>query len=55
MLVASTLLLAHWVAVEDVVMCQEMGFLLVALGLSGAMGQVSIFDTIAKFSASSVP
>ena len=32
-------------------MCQEMGFLLVALGLSGAMGQVFIFVTIAKFGA----
>jgi len=32
-------------------MCQEMGFLLVALGLTGAMGQVFIFVTIAKFGA----
>ena len=32
-------------------MCQEMGFLLVALGLSGAIGQVFIFITIAKFGA----
>mmetsp|Transcript_11206 Transcript_11206/g.15525 ORF Transcript_11206/g.15525 Transcript_11206/m.15525 type:complete len:518 (-) Transcript_11206:148-1701(-) len=32
-------------------MCQEMGFLLVALGLSGAAGQVFIFVTIAKFGA----
>lgn len=32
-------------------MCQEMGFLLVALGLSGALGQVFIFVTIAKFGA----
>eukprot|EP00536_Pseudo-nitzschia_multiseries_P001677 jgi/Psemu1/317664/estExt_fgenesh1_pm.C_210045 len=32
-------------------MCQEMGMLLVALGLSGAMGQVFIFVTIAKFGA----
>ena len=32
-------------------MCQDMGFLLVALGLSGAMGQVFIFVTIAKFGA----
>ena len=32
-------------------MCQEMGFLLVALGLSGAVGQVFIFVTIAKFGA----
>jgi UDP-galactose transporter B1 len=32
-------------------MCQEMGFLLVALGLSGAIGQVFIFVTIAKFGA----
>lgn len=32
-------------------MCQEMGLLLVALGLSGAMGQVFIFVTIAKFGA----
>lgn len=30
-------------------MCQEMGFVLVALGLTGAMGQVFIFVTIAKF------
>jgi UDP-galactose transporter B1 len=28
-----------------------MGFLLVALGLSGALGQVFIFVTIAKFGA----
>eukprot|EP00581_Thalassiosira_minuscula_P016284 CAMPEP_0183730800 /NCGR_PEP_ID=MMETSP0737-20130205/33715_1 /TAXON_ID=385413 /ORGANISM="Thalassiosira miniscula, Strain CCMP1093" /LENGTH=516 /DNA_ID=CAMNT_0025963381 /DNA_START=48 /DNA_END=1598 /DNA_ORIENTATION=+ len=32
-------------------MCQDMGFLLVALGLSGAIGQVFIFITIAKFGA----
>lgn len=32
-------------------MCQEMGFLLVLLGLSGALGQVFIFVTIAKFGA----
>ena len=32
-------------------MCQDMGLLLVALGLSGAMGQVFIFVTIAKFGA----
>ena len=32
-------------------MCQDMGFLLVALGLSGAVGQVFIFVTIAKFGA----
>jgi UDP-galactose transporter B1 len=32
-------------------MCQDMGFLLIALGLSGAMGQVFIFVTIAKFGA----
>lgn len=32
-------------------MCQEMGVLLIALGLSGAMGQVFIFVTIAKFGA----
>jgi solute carrier family 35 (UDP-galactose transporter), member B1 len=32
-------------------MCQEMGFLLVALGLSGALGQVFIFVTISKFGA----
>mmetsp|Transcript_63918 Transcript_63918/g.71430 ORF Transcript_63918/g.71430 Transcript_63918/m.71430 type:complete len:481 (-) Transcript_63918:6-1448(-) len=32
-------------------MCQEMGLLLVALGLSGAMGQVFIFVTISKFGA----
>jgi UDP-galactose transporter B1 len=32
-------------------MCQEMGFLLLALGLSGAIGQVFIFVTIAKFGA----
>lgn len=32
-------------------MVQEMGFLLVALGLSGAIGQVFIFVTIAKFGA----
>lgn len=36
---------------EFVRMCQEMGFLLVALGLSGALGQVFIFVTIAKFGA----
>jgi len=32
-------------------MCQDMGFILVALGLSGAIGQVFIFVTIAKFGA----
>lgn len=32
-------------------MCQEMGVLLIALGLSGAMGQVFIFVTISKFGA----
>lgn len=32
-------------------MCTDMGFLLVALGLSGALGQVFIFVTIAKFGA----
>jgi len=32
-------------------MCQDMGFLLVALGLSGAIGQVFIFVTISKFGA----
>jgi len=32
-------------------MCSDMGFLLVALGLSGALGQVFIFVTIAKFGA----
>eukprot|EP00538_Stauroneis_constricta_P000574 CAMPEP_0119546728 /NCGR_PEP_ID=MMETSP1352-20130426/1020_1 /TAXON_ID=265584 /ORGANISM="Stauroneis constricta, Strain CCMP1120" /LENGTH=554 /DNA_ID=CAMNT_0007591453 /DNA_START=73 /DNA_END=1737 /DNA_ORIENTATION=+ len=32
-------------------MCQDMGFLLVALGISGAMGQVFIFVTISKFGA----
>lgn len=32
-------------------MVQDMGFLLVALGLSGAIGQVFIFVTIAKFGA----
>lgn len=32
-------------------MCQDMGLLLVALGLCGAMGQVFIFVTIAKFGA----
>eukprot|EP00568_Trieres_chinensis_P000060 CAMPEP_0183303808 /NCGR_PEP_ID=MMETSP0160_2-20130417/9117_1 /TAXON_ID=2839 ORGANISM="Odontella Sinensis, Strain Grunow 1884" /NCGR_SAMPLE_ID=MMETSP0160_2 /ASSEMBLY_ACC=CAM_ASM_000250 /LENGTH=553 /DNA_ID=CAMNT_0025466767 /DNA_START=17 /DNA_END=1678 /DNA_ORIENTATION=- len=32
-------------------MCQDMGFVLVALGLTGAMGQVFIFVTIAKFGA----
>lgn len=32
-------------------MIQEMGFLLVALGLTGALGQVFIFVTIAKFGA----
>jgi len=32
-------------------MVQDMGFLLVALGLSGALGQVFIFVTIAKFGA----
>jgi solute carrier family 35 (UDP-galactose transporter), member B1 len=32
-------------------MCQEMGFLLIGLGLSGALGQVFIFITIAKFGA----
>lgn len=30
-------------------MCQEMGFVLIALGLTGAMGQIFIFVTIAKF------
>lgn len=30
-------------------MCEEMGFVLVALGLTGALGQVFIFITIAKF------
>ncbi len=32
-------------------MCQDMGFLLVALGLSRAIRQVFIFVTIAKFGA----
>lgn len=32
-------------------MCADMGFMLVALGLSGALGQVFIFVTIAKFGA----
>eukprot|EP00977_Amphora_coffeiformis_P017152 scaffold5479_cov199-Amphora_coffeaeformis.AAC.91 len=32
-------------------MCNDMGFLLIALGLSGALGQVFIFVTIAKFGA----
>mmetsp|Transcript_45733 Transcript_45733/g.97240 ORF Transcript_45733/g.97240 Transcript_45733/m.97240 type:complete len:510 (-) Transcript_45733:449-1978(-) len=32
-------------------MCQDMGFLLVALGLSGAIGQVFIFVCISKFGA----
>jgi len=32
-------------------MVQDMGFMLVALGLSGALGQVFIFVTIAKFGA----
>jgi UDP-galactose transporter B1 len=32
-------------------MIQDMGFLLVALGLTGALGQVFIFVTIAKFGA----
>lgn len=32
-------------------MVQDMGFLLLALGLSGALGQVFIFVTIAKFGA----
>eukprot|EP00590_Aulacoseira_subarctica_P002910 CAMPEP_0172415288 /NCGR_PEP_ID=MMETSP1064-20121228/1733_1 /TAXON_ID=202472 /ORGANISM="Aulacoseira subarctica , Strain CCAP 1002/5" /LENGTH=457 /DNA_ID=CAMNT_0013152225 /DNA_START=38 /DNA_END=1411 /DNA_ORIENTATION=- len=32
-------------------MCADMGFLLVALGLSGALGQVFIFVTISKFGA----
>lgn len=32
-------------------MCQDMGLLLVALGLTGAMGQIFIFITIAKFGA----
>ena len=32
-------------------MCQDMGFLLVALGLTGAIGQVFIFVTISKFGA----
>jgi UDP-galactose transporter B1 len=34
-----------------ILMVQEMGFLLVALGLTGALGQVFIFVTIAKFGA----
>ena len=34
-------------------MCQEMGFVLVALGLTGAMGQAFIFVTISKFGKSS--
>lgn len=32
-------------------MCEEMGFVLVFLGLTGAMGQVFIFVTISKFGA----
>jgi solute carrier family 35 (UDP-galactose transporter), member B1 len=36
---------------EFIQMCQDMGFLLIALGLSGALGQVFIFITIAKFGA----
>jgi len=32
-------------------MCQDMGLLLVALGLTGAMGQIFIFVTISKFGA----
>jgi solute carrier family 35 (UDP-galactose transporter), member B1 len=32
-------------------MCQDMGFLLIGLGLSGALGQIFIFITIAKFGA----
>jgi len=32
-------------------MCQQMGLILVALGLTGALGQVFIFVTIAKFGA----
>lgn len=36
---------------EFLQMCQDMGFLLVALGLSGALGQAFIFVTIAKFGA----
>lgn len=32
-------------------MCQDMGFLLIGLGLTGALGQVFIFITIAKFGA----
>ena len=32
-------------------MCADMGFLLIALGLSGALGQVFIFVTISKFGA----
>ena len=32
-------------------MCQQMGLILVALGLTGAMGQVFIFVTISKFGA----
>ena len=36
---------------EFLQMCQDMGFLLIALGLSGALGQVFIFVTIAKFGA----
>lgn len=36
---------------EFLQMCNDMGFLLIALGLSGALGQVFIFVTIAKFGA----
>eukprot|EP00545_Synedropsis_sp_CCMP1620_P002969 CAMPEP_0119005228 /NCGR_PEP_ID=MMETSP1176-20130426/1598_1 /TAXON_ID=265551 /ORGANISM="Synedropsis recta cf, Strain CCMP1620" /LENGTH=507 /DNA_ID=CAMNT_0006957011 /DNA_START=113 /DNA_END=1636 /DNA_ORIENTATION=+ len=36
---------------EFLQMCQDMGFLLIALGLSGALGQIFIFVTIAKFGA----
>jgi len=32
-------------------MCSDMGFILVALGLTGAMGQVFIFVTVSKFGA----
>jgi len=32
-------------------MCEDMGFILVALGLTGALGQIFIFITIAKFGA----
>lgn len=36
---------------EFLQMCQEMGFVLLALGCTGAMGQVFIFITISKFGA----